>query len=66
MEGQELKVVVANMKGEKKVKENSMAVAKVGSVGEGCGGPKFIEKAGDTAGRKRGQYVCYICTGISR
>ena len=52
-EGKELKVVVANLKGEKKVKEEGMAVAKVGSVGEGCGGPKFIEKAGDTAGRKK-------------
>ena len=63
-EGKELKVVVANMKGEKKVKEEGGAVANVGSEGEGCGGPKFIEKAGDNAGRKRGQYVCYICTGI--
>ena len=63
-EGKELKVVVANMKGEKKAKEEGGAVAKVGSVGEGCGGPKFIEKAGDNAGRKRGQYACYICIGI--
>ena len=63
-EGSELKVVVANMRGEKKVKGEGGAVAKVGSEGEGCGGPKFIEKAGDNAGRKRGQYVCYICTGI--
>ena len=63
-EGKELKVVVANLKGEKKAKEEGGAVAKVGSVGEGCGGPKFIEKASDNAGRKRGQYVCYICTGI--
>ena len=63
-EGKELKVVVANLKGEKKAKEEGGAVAKVGSVGEGCGGPKFIEKAGDNAGRQRGQYVCYICTGI--
>ena len=63
-EGKELKVVVANMRGEKKVKEEGGAVAIVGSEGEGCGGPKFIEKAGDNAGRKRGQYVCYICTGI--
>ena len=61
-EGKELKVVVANMRGGGKVKEEGGAVATVGSEGEGCGGPKFIEKAGDNAGRKRGQYVCYICT----
>ena len=63
-EGKELKVVVANLRGEKKTKGEGGAVAKVGSVGEGCGGPKFIEKAGDNAGRQRGQYICYICTGI--
>ena len=62
-EGRELKVVVANRKGEKKEKVEGGVVAKVGSKGEGCGGPKFVETAGGNAGRERGQYVCYICTG---
>ena len=59
--GKGLKVVVAR---EKKAKGEGGAVARVGSKGEGCGGPKFVEKAGDNAGRQRGEYVCCVCTGM--
>ena len=59
--GRNLKVVVAR---EKKAKGEGGAVARVGSKGEGCGGPKFIEKAGDNAGRQRGEFVCCVCTGM--
>ena len=59
--GKGLKVVVAR---EKKAKGEGGAVARVGSKGEGCGSPKFVEKAGDNAGRQRGEYVCCVCTGI--
>ena len=59
--GKGLKVVVAR---EKEAKGEGGAVARVGSKGEGCGGPKFVEKAGDNAGRQRGEYVCCVCTGM--
>ena len=59
--GKGLKVVVAR---EKKAKGEGGAVARVRSKGDGCGGPKFIEKAGDNAGRQRGEYVCCICIGM--
>ena len=59
--GKGLKMVVAR---EKKAKGEGGAVARVGSKGEGCGGPKFVEKAGDNAGRQRGEYVCCVCTGM--
>ena len=59
--GRDLKVVVAR---EKKAKGEGGAVARVGLKGEGCGGPKFLEKAEDNAGRQRGEYVCCVCTGM--
>ena len=59
--GKGLKVVVAR---EKKAKGEGGAVARVGSKGEGCGGPKFVEKAGDNTGRQRGEYVCCVCIGM--
>ena len=46
--GKGLKVVVAR---EKKGKGEGGAVARV-------------EKAGDNAGRQRGEYVCCVCTGM--
>ena len=59
--GKGLKVVVAR---EKKAKGEGGAVTRVGSNGGGCGGPKFVEKARDNAGRQRGEYVCCVCTGM--
>ena len=58
--GKGLKVVVAR---ENEAKGEGRAVAWVRSRG-GCGGLKFVEKAGDNAGRQRGEYVCCVCTGM--
>ena len=58
--GRDVKVVVMNRKGEKK---GNKAEGGVVAKGGGCG-PKFVETEADNAGRERGQYVCYICTGI--
>ena len=63
-EGRDVKVEVKNRKGEKitgnKVEGGVLKVVVKG----GDGGPKFVETEADNAGRQRGQYVCYICTGI--
>ena len=62
--GRDVKVEVKNGKGEK-IKGNKVegGVLKVVVNGGECG-PKFVETEADNAGRERGQYVCYICTGI--